>query len=103
MNMTRIRNMRGLSQQALADMIGKDKATISRAEAQFDGTTLGVYKLCAVALGVTLADIFSDDRSKIELELVQAFRRIPAVRHHQILGLLQVAEAQIEPETPENS
>ena len=93
MNLTRLRNLRGLSQQALADMIGRDKATISRAESMFDGTTLGVYKACADALKVTLADIFSDSRSEIETELIVAFRGIPPERHAQLLGLLKLAES----------
>ena len=94
MNLTQIRNLRGLSQQALADMIGKDKATISRAESLSDGTTMKIYKACAKALGVTLYDLFADSRSAAEAELVRAFRNIPAERHEQLLGLIRLAESQ---------
>ena len=93
MNLTKIRKARGLTQRALAEMIGMDAATVNRAE-KTDGTAkLATYILCAEALGVTLADIFADDRSALEAELVQAFRQIPPDRHGELLAMLRMVRA----------
>lgn len=95
MNLARIRNLRGLSQQALADMIGKDKATISRAEKLFGGTTIKIYMLCAEALGVTIYDLFSEQRDEAEREIVTAYRNArPEVRE---LLVRMVKQAEIQP------
>lgn len=93
MNLAAIRRMRGLSQRALGEMIGKDAATINRAEAMHRSATLLTYQKCAEALGVTLADLFTDERSAIEAELVRVFRRIPEDRYQELLGLLRLAES----------
>lgn len=91
-NLATIRNMRGLSQQALADMISKDKATISRAESLSDGTTMKIYKACAIALDVTLEDLFCDLRTDVEMEIVKIFREASEPRKAFLKDLLLVAE-----------
>lgn len=93
MNLTRIREARGLSQRALADMIGMDAATVNRAEKMHHSAKLATYIMCAEALGVTLADIFGDDRSAIEAELVKAFRQVPPERHDELLAMLRLVRA----------
>lgn len=93
MNLAAIRNMRGLSQRALGEMIGKDAATINRAEKLHKSATLLTYSKCAEALGVTLTDLFKDERSAIEMELVRVFRRIPKEKYQELLGLLRLAES----------
>jgi transcriptional regulator with XRE-family HTH domain len=80
MNIAPIRRLRGLTQVDLADMTGLTQPTISRAENGEEGTTLGTFKLIAEALGVSLADLFADDRTKVEAELLGAFRRLPIDR-----------------------
>jgi transcriptional regulator with XRE-family HTH domain len=80
MNISTIRRLRGLTQVDLADMTGLTQPTISRAENGEDGTTLGTFKQIAAALGVGLADLFADDRTKVESELLGAFRRLPIDR-----------------------
>lgn len=91
MNLERIRRLRNLSQRELADMVGVDASTVQRAEKQHKSAKLTTYAACAKALGVTLADIFADDRSHIEQELVEIFRRIPEGRHAELLSLLALA------------
>lgn len=91
MNLARIRSLRNLSQRDLADMIGMDAATVQRAETCHKSAKLTTYRACAKALGVTLADIFSDDRSAIEQELLDTFRKIPESRHGELLRLLALA------------
>lgn len=91
MKLTEIRKRRGLSQRALADMIGMDAATVNRAEAMSPTAKLETYKKCADALGVSLADIFDDSRSELEADLIRAFRQIPADRHAELLGLIRMA------------
>lgn len=94
MNLTKIREARGLSQRALADMIGMDAATVNRAEKMHHTAKLATYILCAEALGVTLSDIFGDDRTAIEQELLRAFRRVPAERHDELLALVRLVRAE---------
>jgi transcriptional regulator with XRE-family HTH domain len=93
MKLARLREMRGLNQRELAEMIGMSAATVQRAEVGEPSAKLETYKKCAEALGVTLADIFNDDLSQNERELVAVFRRIPPHQHDQILGLLRLALA----------
>jgi len=94
MNLRAIRKARGLSQQQLADMVGVTQPTIVRAETMDDGAMLRTYIKCADALGVTLADIFADDRSALEQTLIGAFRRVPVEKHPMLFDLLKLAEAQ---------
>ena len=49
MNLAAIRHMRGLSQRALGEMIGKDAAAINRAESMHRSATLLTYQKCADA------------------------------------------------------
>ena len=91
MQMANIRKMRNLSQRALAEKVGVDASTIQRAEAMSDSAMLKTYKMVAQALGVTLADLFSDDRTTVEGALLDVFRRIPAERHNELVRLLELA------------
>lgn len=94
MNLTKLRNARGLSQKALADMIGMDAATINRAEKMHPSAKLTTYVACAEALGVTLEDIFGPDFSAMELKIIEAFRSMPESKREQVAGLLDLIEAQ---------
>ncbi len=93
MHLRRIREMRGLSQRDLADMIGMNQAQIARAEGMDDGAKLLTYRKCADALGVSLADIFAADASPISSELLAALGRIPPEHHQRILALIELVEA----------
>lgn len=101
MNLTAIRKMRGLSQAALGEMIGKDAATINRAEAMHKSATLLTYQKCADALGVKLSDLFTDERTALESELIRVFRGIPEDRYQELLGLLRLAETRAPTEAPQ--
>ena len=92
MNLARIRELRGLTQRDLAEMIGMNAATIQRAEVGAPSAKLETYKKCAKALNITLSDIFSDDMTVLERELIAVFRRIPESKHEQLLGLLRLAQ-----------
>lgn len=94
MNLTRIREAKGLTQRALAEMIGMDAATVNRAEKMHHTAKLATYALCAQALDVTLADIFADDRSALEAELLAAFRRVPSSRHEELLAMIRLVRAE---------
>lgn len=96
MNLARIRKARGLSQADLADMIGKDTATISRAENMSKTAMLETYRLCADALNITLSDIFCDDIAPIERELVAAFRAFPPDQRGAFEGLIGMAKARAQ-------
>jgi transcriptional regulator with XRE-family HTH domain len=85
MNIENLRRLRGLNQTELADMAQLSQPAISRAEAGEGGVTLRNYlKICA-ALKVPLSDLFLDDRSRNENELLEVYRKLPADR--QLLWL----------------
>ncbi|WP_322890014.1 MULTISPECIES: helix-turn-helix transcriptional regulator [unclassified Yoonia] len=92
MNLARIRELRGLTQRELGEMVGLSAATIQRAEVGAATAKLETYKKCAEALKVSLSDIFSEDMTPVERELIQIFRQIPASKHAQLLGLLELAQ-----------
>lgn len=96
MNLARIRKARGLSQGDLAEMIGKDTATISRAENMSKTAKLETYQLCAEALNITLADIFCEDIAPIERELLAAFRAFPEDQRGGFVGLIDMAKARAQ-------
>lgn len=93
MNLARIRELRGLTQRDLAEMIGMNAATVQRAEVGASSAKLETYKKCAAALNVTLSDIFCDDMEPIERELIAVFRQIPESNHGHLLGLLKLAQS----------
>lgn len=92
-NLYRYRELKGLSQRELAEMLNVSQPTIQRAEAEDPTAKLGTYKKCAELLGVTLADIFSD-RDATEDRLLAVFRRIPHHKHEQLMHILEVAQDQ---------
>jgi transcriptional regulator with XRE-family HTH domain len=96
MNLARIRKARGLSQGDLAEMIGKDTATISRAESMSKTAKLETYQMCAEALHITLADIFCDEVAPIERELLAAFRAFPDDQRGVFVGLIEMAKARAQ-------
>lgn len=97
MRLSEIRKAKGLRAADLADMIGVDPATVSRAESMHDSAKLSTYIKCADALGVTLSDIFSDDRTALESRLIAAFRALPASQHHRLVSLIELVESDPEP------
>ncbi len=96
MNLARIRKARGLSQGDLADMIGRDTATISRAEKMDQTAKLETYKLCAKALGITLADLFCESLEPVERELVRAYRESDPEKRELLAGLIDLAKARAQ-------
>lgn len=76
MRAAQIRKQKGLSQGELADLVGVEQPTISRFERGFDGVTLRLIKQIADALGVTVADLFGDERDEAEQALLNAYRSL---------------------------
>lgn len=94
MRLAAIRQAKGLSQRDLADMVGTSQPTIQRAEIGHPSAKLSTYIECAAALGVTLADIFDDDRSDLERRIVEAFRALPADAQSRALGIFDLVGGQ---------
>ena len=92
MRLAELRKSRGLSQRQLGEMIGKDAATISRAENGHGSAMLQTYADCAAALGVPLMALFGDDVSPIEKRLLDVFRSLPAERQAEMVALLEIAK-----------
>ncbi len=102
MKLAQIRTLRGLTQRNLGEMIGMDAATVQRAEVGAPSAKLETYRKCAEVLGVTLSDIFCDDMSSIERELINVFRQIPESKHQQLLGLLKLAQEDVAQAAPKS-
>lgn len=98
MRVAEIRRSKGLSQADLAELAGVEQPTISRIERGNDAVTLRVLRQVAAALGVSLSDLFSDDRSAAETALLEAFRSLPKDRQQGWLDLAQTLLAsQVQP------
>ena len=93
MGLKEIRKRKGLTQRDLADMIHMDHATVNRAEKRAVSAKLATYIKLAKVLDVTLADLFSDDRTGIEADLLKAFRTLPPARRDEWLAVLRLATA----------
>ncbi|MBL3587651.1 helix-turn-helix transcriptional regulator [Rhodovulum sulfidophilum] len=89
MRIAEIRRSQGLSQADLAELAGVEQPTISRIERGNDAVTLRVLRQVAMALGVSLSDLFSDDRTAAEVALLEAFRSLPKERQQGWLDLAQ--------------
>lgn len=93
MRLNRIRKQRGISQVDLAEMIGVSQATISKMESMEEGCTIGKYAEYAAALGVTLSDLFADERSAAENALLTAFRQMPPDRQAGWIDMAKLAKS----------
>lgn len=89
-----LRRARGLSQTELADMAGVEQSTISRIERAHESVTFGKMKAVAAALGVTVADLWTDDRSASEQAILKAFRALPVERQQGWLDLARTVLAE---------
>lgn len=93
MNLRRIREARGLKQADLGELIGKDKSTISRAEAMHPTARLETYMQCAEALGVTLEDLFATELTPTKRAIVDMIQRLPDEMLEPVAALLKMATA----------
>lgn len=89
-NLERYRELRGWSQRDLADVLGVSQPTIQRAEKEDPSAKLETYKKCAEALGVTLADLFSD-HSAVESDLVSLYRNSDPDAQARLMQIVQAA------------
>lgn len=104
MRLRTLRKARKLNQTDLAEMIGTNQSTVQRAEAMAGSAKLSTYIKLAKVLNVTLAELFMDDRTAIEADLVAAFRNVPPDRRAEWVQVLRLASAPvpaITAETPE--
>lgn len=101
-NIAHYRKLRGMSQGDLAQMVGVSQPHISRAEKGDDGPPLRLFREIAEALGVSLADLFSDRQDQTTLMLADSFRRSDDRHRKLILAMVQQVEAvsQADPEDP---
>lgn len=78
MNLRKIREAKGFSSQAaLAEVLGVNQSTVQRMEASEPSVTLNQFINAANYLGVTLAEIFADERSDAETRLLLHWRSLP--------------------------
>ena len=89
-NLERYRELRGWSQRDLADVLGVSQPTIQRAEKEDPSAKLETYKKCADALGISLADLFSD-HSVVESELVALYRSSDPDVQERLMQIVQAA------------
>lgn len=91
MNLTLLREARGWRQEDLAEKIGVHPSTISRAESMHPSAKLETYAACAKELGVTLGDLFAENRSVVEVEFLRLFRQIDPSRHDDLRAAMRLA------------
>jgi transcriptional regulator with XRE-family HTH domain len=92
-NLAKIREQKGLRQEDLAAMLSVDKAKISRAENEHKSAMLLTYRMCAEALGVPLAAIFTDDLTEEERRFLDVFRALPEHWRPQLQTLMELAKS----------
>jgi transcriptional regulator with XRE-family HTH domain len=103
MRLRTLRKARKLNQADLGEMIGMDQSTVQRAEAMDDSAKLSTYIKLAKVLNVTLAELFMDDRTTIEADLVAAFRNVPPDRRAEWVQVLRLASAPVPSITAETT
>lgn len=91
MNIATLRRARGLTQIDLAELTKLTQPTISRAERGDDSTTMATFKSIAAALGVQVEELFTSERSALEMELLRIFRTMPADRQKGWLDMARLA------------
>lgn len=89
-NIAELRKRAGLNQHDLAEMIGVSQPHISRIERGDAGIRIFQFAEIAKALNVEIAALFSDDRSRSEQELVDAFRALPEDRRQGWLDMARL-------------
>lgn len=102
MRLAKIRRAKGLTQIQMAEMVGVTQPTISRAERGDYGIPIGTYKACADALGISLADLFSDDRTSAQEAILAAFDRLPPARQQAWLAMAELAQKEAAIEAAQN-
>lgn len=100
MGLRDIRERRNLTQVQLAEMAGVSQSTLSRLEKLDDSATLQNMRAVASALGVEVIDLFRDDLTALDDQLLQAFRAIPRNQRHKIVSLIELIE---QPDRPDQS
>ncbi|SDI96215.1 hypothetical protein SAMN04487993_1013131 [Salipiger marinus] len=53
---------------------------------------MATYLQYASALNLELRDLFSEDVSEVEIDLLRAFRRIPESKRPELLALLRLVQ-----------
>ncbi|WP_299734698.1 helix-turn-helix transcriptional regulator [uncultured Roseobacter sp.] len=97
-NLAAFRDLRGLNQQELAELIGVNQSTIQRAEAEHPSAKLITYKKCAAALGITLDQVFGPARSEIQQRLHDALDLVPDEHHDDVRAILNLVKAGLDEE-----
>lgn len=87
-NVARLRKLKGWNQTDLANEVGVNQATISKAEKGDGGVSLRTYQAIADALEVPLYELFIDDAATAELRLLAAFRDLSEDRKQGWIDLL---------------
>jgi len=93
-NIAHYRKLRGLKQAQLAELVDVTQPHMSRIENGDDGPPLRLFKSIAAALGVSLADLFSDAMTAAELGLLDAYRHAQPKERRIILAAAEAAEDQ---------
>lgn len=93
-----LRKRLGLTQIDLAEKAGVRQATISELESGAANSTLVIVEKVAIALEVTIADLFeTSDRLPVDAELVRKFSQLP---QEQQLLLVKTADAILATKAP---
>lgn len=89
-NLAALRDLRGLTQQQLAEMVGLNQSTIQRAEREHPSAKLVTFRVCADALGVSMSQIFGNAHSELHQELYKVLEGVPKERIPEVKALLKL-------------
>ena len=91
-----IRKRRGLTQEALAELIDRSPDTISNIERGFTLPSYDTLEILAKGLGVTLADLFADEEISSDPKRIEAMARLTDAARQLDVNMLAAAATMIE-------
>lgn len=83
------RKFRGLTQQALAELVGTEKSVVSLIENEKRGLSDEWAHQFAPALGTTPGYLYDHDPNTLDTALIDAVRKVPPANRDQALAILK--------------
>lgn len=96
-NIRAIRDLRGIKQAQLAEMVGIKQPHMSRIERGDEGPPLSLFRRIAKVLGVPLSDLFDEPRTTIIRHVVDVLMHLPPERQALLAAMIDAAASQTPP------
>lgn len=95
-----LRKSKGWNQNALAEAAGLDQSYISKVENGWDGVTLRNLQVLADTLEVPIYQLFLDDTTAAEINLMRTYRALSDDRKLGWQDMALAARADVQSEDP---